>query len=363
MRSAVCPADRRRWRPGRLVGGALRAPHGDRAASPGRTGRDGGLGTAPAPRRRRARRRRSDHLPGMCEAGVASMISRRLSTWPAWSCPAARPPTTMRWLCRDRRADGARPGRPPRPARRRRTRPGDGADLDQAGPGQEAGQQRRRALLPGGRRRTTAASASAAPRSPAPRLAATPCAPARRTSAVAPDHLGAAQLAGRPVAAFVGADPAAPAPRRAAPRAAGTPEPSGTTSTNLDDAHHPWPQPPRRWPGPAPAAGAGAGPSGARPTGLRSSRAPGPTTELRTAFYGRPNHRQPGLRTGRCFPIPFTPTAGHLRQQSTRPGLYLPECLIASAALRRAAVSSGEPGEDHDVAEVAATRPVEDAAE
>ena len=32
-------------------------------------------------------------------ASIASMISRRVSTWPAWSCAAAGPATPMRWLC------------------------------------------------------------------------------------------------------------------------------------------------------------------------------------------------------------------------------------------------------------------------
>src|SRR6201989_1729518 len=86
-------------------------------------------------------------------------------------------------------------------------------------------------------------------------------------------------------------------------------------------------------------------------------------TELRTASYGRPDSppagsaNRPPVSQSRSLPPP-----GYLGQQSTHPALYLPKCRIVSGVLPYVAVSSGEPGEDHDVAEVPATRPVEDAA-
>src|ERR1700745_2927348 len=86
-------------------------------------------------------------------------------------------------------------------------------------------------------------------------------------------------------------------------------------------------------------------------------------TELRTASYGRLDSppagsaNRPPVSQSRSLPPP-----GYLGQQSTHPALYLPKCRIVSGMLPYVAVSSGEPGEDHDVAEVTATRPVEDAA-
>ena len=121
---------------------------------------------------------------------------------------------------------------------------GSGADLDQAGPGPEAGQQHRRALLPGGRSGRDERPPTSAPAAPGAtgtsRLAATPC--ARSAAHMSGSHPTVSALLSwlaTQVAACVRTVPAAP---RA--QAGGTALRTGRRSrpgrrpADLDDAHH-----------------------------------------------------------------------------------------------------------------------------
>ena len=188
---------------------------------------------------------------------------------------------------------------------------GSGADLDQAGPGPEAGQQHRRALLPGGRRRSDHHIGVRSTRGHRHQPARGDPVRAQRGAheRITPDRLGAAQLAGHPGRGLRPHGPGGP-PRpggrhRVRPGRRSRP---GRRPADLDDAHHRRgrdhhadgqdqrqprvPQPGRPAPDPQ-ADGRREHPAPRRSSGQRS--------------MGGRTHRLPGLRTGQLSPTPVRP--------------------------------------------------------
>ena len=290
-----------RWRPGRAGRGrAARAP--GRATRPGPpasgpvmvTCRNGACASATpgeAPPNATTRQ-------GCCEASIASMISSRRVHLARLELCGGRRRDLDALAVQQLRARGPARGQVGRcgplvgggPAR------GSGADLDQAGPGPEAGQQHRRVLCPAAEGEVTTTTAPGAPRRPAPPAPAGSRRPRARASAahMSGSHPTVSALLSWPADPGRGLRPHGPGgPARPGGRRGvrtGRRSRPGRRPADLDDAHHgrgrdhhadgqDQRQPRVAQPGrPAPG-----------PQADAWSPVPGPMTEPRAASYGRPD--------------------------------------------------------------------------